>query len=317
MMNKTATEEQKFASLKAAAEDKSIEGVSKETSFKVDPFKVEIRPGFNRPVSREHIDNIKESIRGGVKLKPIDVAVERTATKSTIFMVDGEHRMWAVRELIEEYRAGLSSGRDIPEMSAVEFKGGIDEQIAHMLSSGQSLGITPLVQGEKYAELIALNWDVTRIAKRMGKSVTHIENCLMLARANPDVRESVRAGEVAGTVAVGIIREHGSDAGKVIQEALEKAKASGKSKVTKKTVQGAAIPRKLVARFTDSIGTLFNVLPSTMTAHELDIMPDGATVIVEMPAALLAELRAAHDDVLKLREKAAAPATEGANDAAA
>ena len=298
---------EKFASLKAAAEDKSIDGVSKETSFKVEPFKIVILPGFNRPVSREHIDNIKESIRGGVKLKPIDVAVERTAEKSTIFMVDGEHRMWAVRELIEEYRAGLESGRDIPDMSAVEFKGGIDEQIAHMLSSGQSLGISPLVQGEKYAELIALNWDVARIAARMGKSKTHVENCLMLARSNPDVKESIRAGEVASTVAVDIIREHGSDAGKVIQSKLAEAQASGKGKVTRKTVQGRAIPRKLVTRFADGIGSLFDMVPG-LTAQELAAKPEGATVAV--PAALLAELRAAHDEVLKLRAKEAATEAE-------
>jgi ParB-like chromosome segregation protein Spo0J len=297
---------EKFASLKVAAEDKSIEGVSKETSFKVDPFKVEIRPGFNRPIDRQHIENIKESIRGGVTLKPIDVAVERTATQSTIFMVDGEHRMWAVRELVLEYRAGLSTGRDIDKMSAVEFKGGIDDQIAHMLSSGQGLAITPLVQGEKYAELIAMNWDVTKIAKRMGRSVTHIENCLVLARANPDVRESVRAGEVAGTAAINIIREHGSDAGKVIQDAL---KTSGKGKVTNKTIKGASIPRKLVVAVTSSTARLFDAMPN-MTSKALAELPADCTVPI--PANLLAELLAAHEGVVKRQKHAADKAAKAA-----
>lgn len=284
-----------FVSLKTAAEG-GESGVKKETGYQVDPFKVQIRPGFNRPISREHIDQIKESIRGGAKIPPIDVALHRTAECTIIYMVDGEHRMWAVRELVEEYRAGLETGRDIPLMSATEFKGGLDEQIAHMLTSGQSLGIAPLVQGEKYAALVNLKWDVSRIAKRMGKSVTHVENCLMLARANPDVRESVRAGEVAGTVAVGIIREHGDDAGKVIQEALVKAKASGKAKVTNKTVQGAAIPRKLVNRFTASVGGLFAAMP-TVTIERLTKMDDDATVPV--PARLLQELLAAHAEIAK------------------
>lgn len=305
---------EKFTSLKAAAEDKSIEGVKKETIFQLDPFKIEIRPGFNRPISREHIDNIKDSIRGGVKLKPLDVAVERTAEKSTIFMVDGEHRMWAVRELIEEFRAGKSTGRDIPHLSAVEFKGGIDEQIAHMLTSGQGLVVTPLTQGEKFAELLALNWDVAKIAARMGKSKTHIENCLILARANPDVKEAIRAGEVTGTVAVDIIREHGSEAGKAIQSELVKAKASGQDRVTRKSVNGKAIPRKLVARATESIDLLFANL-SDVTPESLAAMGDSDKVPVD--AGMLKELLAIRDEVAKLRAAPAAEPTadEGASDA--
>jgi len=303
------TTPEKFASLKAAAEDKGIEGVSKETSFKVDPFKVQIRPGFNRPISRPHIESIKDALRGGVKLKPIDVAVERTADKSVIYMVDGEHRMWATRELIEEFRAGLPSGRDLGDMSAVEFKGGIDEQISHMLSAGQGLGVTPLVQGEKYIELMNYGWDIAKIAARQGKSITHIENCLMLARAEPDLKAAVRAGEVASTAAVEIVREHGSDAGKVVQEAL---KTSGKGKVTLKTIKGKAVPRKLVTRATESIGLLFEHLP--VKADELAAMKDDDKVPVD--AGMLKELLAIRDEVAKLRiapaaEGDAAPAAEG------
>lgn len=300
MTTQQPADAEKFTSLKAAAEDKGIEGVSKETSFKVDPFKIQIRPGFNRPISREHIDTIKEAIRGGVKLKPIDVAVERTAEKSVIFMVDGEHRMWAVRELIEEFRAGFPSGRDLGDMSAVEFKGGIDEQISHMLSSGQGLGVTPLVQGEKYIELMNFGWDIAKIASRQGKSTTHIENCLVLARAEPDLKAAIRAGEVASTAAVEIVREHGSDAGRVVQDAL---KNSGKGKVTLKNVKGKAVPRKLVTRATDSIGLLFDKLP--FRADELEAMSDEDRVPVN--AGVLKELLAIRDEVAKLR---AAPASE-------
>lgn len=300
-MNQTAVAvaPEKFISLKAAAEDKGIEGVSKETSFKVNPFKIRIRPGFNRPLSREHIDSIKEALRGGAKLKPIDVAVERTATESIIYMVDGEHRMWAVIELVEEFRAGLPTGRDLGDMSAVEFKGGIDEQIAHMLSSAQGLAVTPLVQGEKYVELMNYGWDIAKIASRMGKSTTHIENCLSLARAEPDLKAAIRAGEVASTAAVEIVREHGSDAGKVIKETL---KATGKGKVTLKAFQGRAVPRKLVTRATESIGLLFEHLP--VKADELAAMKDDDKVPVD--AGMLKELLAIRDEVARLRPAPAA-----------
>ena len=300
----------KFPSLKVAAEDKSIPTVKKETAFQLDPFEIQIRPGFNRPISREHIDTIKDAIRGGAIIPPVDVAVERTSEKSTIFMVDGEHRMWAVRELILEFRQGLSSGRDIAFISAIEFKGDLGAQIAHMLGSANKLAIEPLVQGEKYELLLALKWDVPRIAQHVGKSKTHVENCLLLARANPDVKESLRTGEVTGSTAVKVLRTHGSDAGKVIKGALA---ATGKGKVTAKAFSGPAVPKKLVSRFTSGLGSLFEALPE-LSAEALAEKPEGATV--EVPAAVLAELRAAHDEMQKVRAKAEAKAAKAAEAAA-
>jgi hypothetical protein len=139
----------------------------------------------------------------------------------------------------------------------------------------------------------------------------------LLAESNTDVQDSVRNGEVASTVAVDILREHGSDAGKVIKEQLVKAKDSGKSKVTRATMQGRAIPRKLTERVTTSFDRLFSALPASLTVESLSGHPDGHTITVAMPTELLAEMRAAHDEMLKHRAKATekpqdAPAETGA-----
>ncbi len=291
-----------FVSLKGAAEDKANPAVAKETTFKVDPSVIEIQQGFNRPISREHVEQLKTSIRNGATIPPIFVRVE----PGRIIMVDGEHRLIAVKELIAE-------GMEIPFMSAIQFRGSDADAIAHLLTSAQGHAITPLDQGIQYLKLLRLNWDVKMIAARTGKSVTHIENCLVLAESNTDVQQAVRAGEVASSLAVDLVKEHGSKAGAVIQSELVKAKASGKDKVTRKTVQGKAIPRKLVARVADTIGTLFDALPD-LTAQELAEKPEG--MMVQVPAAVLAELRAAHDEVLKLRAKPT-DADQGTPDASA
>jgi ParB-like chromosome segregation protein Spo0J len=291
----------KFVSLKAAAEDKEIEGIGKETSFKVDPRMIEIQPGFNRPISRPHVEQIKTSIRNGATVPPIFVRVDR----GRVIMVDGEHRHIAVTELIAE-------GLEIPFMSAIQFRGSDADAIAHLLTSAQGEPISPLDQGIQYLKLMRLHWDVKMISARTGKSSTHIENCLMLAEANTDVQQSVRKGDIAGSTAVDLIREHGSDAGAVIQSELVKAKASGKNKVTRAGVQGRAIPRKLVARITSGIGSLFDTVPG-LSAQELAAKPEGATVAV--PAALLAELRAAHDEATKLRAAEAHPNPDESSDA--
>lgn len=290
----------KFVSLKAAAEDKSLEGVGKETTFKVDPRLIEIQPGFNRPIIREHIDQFKTSIKNGATIPPIYVRVE----PGRIIMVDGEHRWRAVMELIAE-------GMEIPFMSAIQFRGSDADAIAHLLTTAQGAGILPLAQGEQYLKLIRLKWDVKMIAARTGKSTTHIENCLRLAEANTDVQEAVRSGEVASSLAVDFIKEHGTQAGAAIKTELAKAKANGKTKLTKAAVQGRAVPRKLVTRFTEAARTFFEARPD-LTTEGLAELPEGATVQVALPASFLAELRAAHDELAKLRAKeAAAKAPEG------
>lgn len=282
-----------FVSLKAAAEDKTLEGVGKETSFKVDPHLIEIQPGFNRPIIRDHVEQLKTSIRNGATIPPIFVRVE----PGRIIMVDGEHRLIAVKELIAE-------GMEIPFMSAIQFRGSDADAIAHLLTSAQGAGITPLDQGIQYLKLIRLKWDVAMIAARTGKSKTHIANCLLLAEANTDVQESIRSGEVTGSLAVDFVKEHGTQAGAAIQAELVKAKASGKSKVTRKSVAGAAIPRKLATRLNDGVDALFKLLPN-MTAQELATQPAG--MMLQVPASVLAELRAAHEEAQKLRAKSENP----------
>lgn len=291
-----------FVSLKMAAEDKTGD-VSKETSFKVNPLVIEVEPGFNRPIYRENVDQFKVAIRNEATIPPIYVRVEA----GRIVMVDGEHRLIAVRELIAE-------GMEIPFMSAIQFRGNDADRIAHLLTSAQGQPLTPLEAGLQYLKLSRLNWDQQKIASRVGRSTTHIAQCITLAEANADVHEAVRNGDVSSTLAASMVKDHGSNAGAVIKQELAAAKANGKAKVTKKSVQGSAIPRKLVSRVTASMGGLFAAMPS-LTAQALADMPADATVPVS--ASLLADLMAAHEDVLKLREKAAAPATEGADDAAA
>jgi ParB-like chromosome segregation protein Spo0J len=310
----------KYASLKVAAESK-IEGVKKETIFQVDPFIVEVEPGFNRPLSRDHIESIKMSLRSGAELDPIWVRVHRTADTSRIVMVDGEHRLWAVRELVEDFRAGREGGREIPLMSAKEFKGSDADRIAHLLTSAQGLSIAPLDLGIQYKRLLSLHWTRQQIAERVGKSITHVDECIMLAEANTDVQQAVRKDEVSASLAAEILREHGDDAGKVIQQELVKAKSSGKSKVTRAGMKGRAMPRKLTERVTESFGVFAERITLPPSLPDLSNLPPETEVEVQVkiPASMLAELKAAHEELLKHRAKAAAqqernePAPEAGN----
>lgn len=241
-----------FVSLKVAAEKKVHgEGVTKATSFNVDPALVVVEPGFNRPISRENVEQFKTAIRAGATIPPIYVSVDA----GRIVMTDGEHRLIAVRELIAE-------GMAIPSMAAIQFRGNDADRIAHLLTSAQGKPLTPLESGLQYLKLLRLQWDVKQIADRIGRSTTHVNECILLAESNTDVQEHVRNGDVSGSTAAKIVRKHGSGAGAVIKGKLTEAKAAGKKRVTAGPVQPKAKTAELLE--------LIRQIPDSVTGEWAD-----------------------------------------------
>lgn len=212
--------QQEFVSLKVAAERK-LPGVSKETNFQVDPRLIEVEPGFNRPIDAEHVAQFKASIRDGAIIPPIAVRVDA----GRIILVDGEHRWRAVMALIAD-------GVEIVSMAAVQFRGNDVERVAHLLTSSQGKPLTPLESGIQYNKLVGFGWDTRKIAARVGRSVTHVDQCLLLANSNNDVHEPIKRGDVSSSEAAKIVRKHGERAGAVIAGKLSEAKAAGKTRVT-------------------------------------------------------------------------------------
>jgi ParB-like chromosome segregation protein Spo0J len=213
-------------SLKVLAERK-IEGIQKTTQFQVDPHKIEIEPGFNaRPIDQEHVGAMKTSMLAGSILPPLFVRVDN----GRIILVDGHHRLAAIRELIE-------GGQEIKRVDVVQFRGNDADRIAHMLTSSQGKNLTPLQMGLQYRKLAAFGFDEREIGDKVGKTRQHVHDMVFLAESNSDVQGMVARGEVAAHVAIAALRKHGSGAGSVLAVHLDTAKAAGKKKVTNKTIR--------------------------------------------------------------------------------
>jgi len=228
-----------FVSLKVAAEDKNNPSVSKVTSFALDPLVLKIREGFNaRPLNQEHVDSMALAQRNGAVFPPLDVFVE----DGQIFIVDGHHRLAATLKNIAE-------GFEIKSLEGRHFRGNDADRVAHMLNSASGLALTPLQLGVQYRKLMVFGWTEPQIANRRGKSVQHVKDMLQLAEANSDVHQAVNAGLISGTAALKMVKQHGSQAGAVIQEGLEQAKAEGKEKVTPKALARRSAPRKPADKF--------------------------------------------------------------------
>jgi ParB-like chromosome segregation protein Spo0J len=228
--------EKQAVSLKVMAEAK-LEGVNKITAFGVDPRIVEVEPDFNRPISRDHVESIKLTIKAGGKLPPIEVRVEQ----GKIILVDGEHRVIAYCECIAE---GLEMPPDGFRISAQQFRGSDADRIAHLLTSSQSLTISPLQRGIQYLKLIRLGWSNKQIADRVGRTATSIAESIFLAESNTDVQKAVEANEISASNAIKAVRQHGTKAGAVIKEHVESARLAGKAKATSKHISGST-PKNL------------------------------------------------------------------------
>lgn len=219
-----------MASLKAAAEDKNNPSVSKVTSFAVDPRSIEAEEGFNaRPLNMEHVAQMSIAYCNGAVFPPLEVRID----DGRILLVDGHHRHAAALEAI-------SKGAEVKALDCRQFRGGDADRVAHMITSAGGLPLTPLQLGIQLRKLIGFGWTEKQIADRIGKSVEHVKNTILLAEANSDVHSAVNAGEVSSTTAAALVKKHGSKAGKVIQEGVAKAKASGKTRATPKMFAAAA-----------------------------------------------------------------------------
>jgi hypothetical protein len=313
-------------SLKAMAEDKSVESVGKITHFKVDPRIIKIEQGFNvrskldgqmSPARREYIDSLKKAKRAGATFPPLDVRVE----DGEVFLVDGENRLLADLELIKE-------GDDIQSVECRQFRGNDADRVAHMVATGQQgLQLAPLESGHGYRRLVNWGWPIQRIAAHVRKSDTHVEQCIMLAESDTKIQKMLILGQTSADVVIPLLRKHGSKKTlEILIDGLERARANGGKKVTAKSLYGPAIPRQVVSKVVSSLDTFYSRLSESdrenlqtlLNGNEQEL--EGKTIT--MSAASLKALFDAHQEVQQVyaksekreqnkRARAASAAAEG------
>lgn len=86
--------------------------------------------------------------------------------------------------------------------------------------------------------------DEAKTATLIGRSRSYVHQMLEFnAQASPEVHEAIAKKEISQSQAASILRKEGSRKGaETIKQAVEKARASGKKKATKKHVQSASRP---------------------------------------------------------------------------
>ena len=204
--------------------------------YKVDPRRLKVKEGLNlrdlsTPDNREHIETLARSIEanGFLESEPLEVA----QLDGEFYVTAGHCRLAAVMMLIER-------GVPIETVPYVPERPGTNEidRFVNQVISNNGKPPTPMEIGYNAKRLLGLGLDVAEIAKRFGLSTNYVSGLVGLQAAPAEVRESVKAGEIAASTAVAILREEGETKGaETVKAAVATAKAKGKKKATRKHVE--------------------------------------------------------------------------------
>lgn len=221
---------------------------------RADAMKVQLEdlheePGFNLriegPELKKSIAVLAEFIANGGQIPPLEV---RPRAEGGVWVVDGHRRRRALIKLDKAGRLPRTPNKEDPSIleawvAVTAFEGSDADRVARIISSQENEKLSPLELAEGYKRLKAFGWTVDQIAKKVGKTRQHVEQVVTVGNANTDVQSLVAAGQVSATTAAQVVRAHGNDAGKVLGAELQKAQASGKTKVTAGTIKGPSIPK--------------------------------------------------------------------------
>lgn len=158
--------------------------------FLLAPDKIVVREGWNprKTFETQDDEDFKQFvINNGPKFPPI--FVRRSADK--VELIDGERRLNATRAAIE-------SGCAIDGIPAifVDKNANDIEQLSLALSSNQGKPLTPTEEANACKRLKDWGLEEAEIAKRIGKSLSHVKNRLVLSCASPAITSAVEEGTI-------------------------------------------------------------------------------------------------------------------------
>lgn len=225
--------------------DKIGSDMTTKKTYMVPIGEIFLEEGSNiRSVDKEHAEYMRDCWIDGSDLPPLSVEV----TEKGIKVIDGQHRFIGAQ-------LAIAMGHSIPRIECKDFVGTELDKLAHMAKSSQGKPITPIQRAGAYNRARNQGHTSAEIARAFGRSVADVEDHLQLLSSGEVLIGMVAAGEVAATTAVALSREHGAKAGSVAAAGLAKAKAAGKSKLTKSAAMqqfSAAKSRRLVELLCDA-----------------------------------------------------------------
>lgn len=186
-----------------------------------------MEPGYNirdGEIDQESVDGFCASFMNGDYVPAIGVDITDTGLRVN----DGQHRYLGAQKAVSQGKTDLMlEVYDVTELPPAK-------RVARMVNANDGTPTSPIARANAYARMKADGMTNDQIAKEVHRSPSDVANFLALASCPEHLKDMVKAGQMSYVMAIELAKEHGEDAPAVAAEALEKAKAAGKEKVTKK-----------------------------------------------------------------------------------
>lgn len=278
-------------------------------------------PGFNKrdmtPEYEDHIAWLTDSMmeHGFKDDCPIPVIVQREGDKEVVYYTGGHTRMVAVGRA----RARGKSIQNIPVIAKPRGTNKIDLWVSQVTDNTASRH-TLRELGEIYYELGRLGLSTKDIAQKMARSEQHVKDALDTRSWPEKIKEAVIEGKISPTAALELVRQHGmQQAISKLEDGLQQAKQTGRARVTQKSFSGPRIPPRISASVVTAVETfiagLDEPIREALSAIDPEIEKRQGSLIsgadangepqVSVPASLLRELMRAHEDIERVRTRAA------------
>lgn len=211
---------------------------TKSDLLKIDPRRITFNPKNNPRQDYGDIKSLMNFIEenGTEALPPIKVRKSTDADGKEIYeLIHGYRRMTAITRLLEK-------GVEIKRMIARPVARGYnekDELIDH-ISENSGMKLNAMEEAIVFEKLLKFGWSQAEIAKRIGKTQSHVSQILKLAGSTEYIKETVAKGLISGALVVKVMNEHKGDekaVERVLKASVKKLEETGEKKVTQKNLQ--------------------------------------------------------------------------------
>jgi ParB family chromosome partitioning protein len=227
----------KSAMKEAGATSRDLWYVPINEIVQLEDFNVRVKNDEYFSAVRAIADSIKEN--GFYPHKPIACMVIKRNGKDVLAVIDGHTRLDAAI-------LAISEGAVIDKLPVVTTQAGttLEDAIAGLATNNSGKPLTPMALGIVCKRLVSFGWTNSKVAAKLAISVAYVGQLLQLVSAEKEIRDLVNEDKISATLAVQTMNAEGEQAAKVLQAAVETAKAAGKDKATAKHVSSSKAPAK-------------------------------------------------------------------------
>lgn len=204
-----------------------------DAMFYVDPSKIRVMADFNVRVRDEsylaHLRGIADSMLadGFNNAYPLSVYISKEGDEDVLNLVAGHTRLEASALAIAEG----AQFDTVPVVILPKTTTMIDMTV-DLVRGNSGRPLTLLETSAVVARLEKLELSDAEIGRRLGMTETHVKNMVLLAAAPTAVKKMVASNEISASLAISMIRKHGSNVVDVLNAARKASKDAGKTKLT-------------------------------------------------------------------------------------